>query len=205
MNSFVVILLWVLRRWDFWDDSPACWWRALFWPTTRWNRRFRCKYHWWPSGSWHSSCTALEWYSSHWTRRSSAGRTRKLLRGSYSWDEAENPHETLKIPCRYEIRIQTTKFTANHQHTGYLNECLSGRVPLPWQPINKQASRKSRRHAKTGSTQKLHKPISRKSRQHAKHVRNFVTRAELRIITHSVAWPLEWTAAAESSFQDCRR
>ena len=120
-------------------------------------------------------CTR-EWYSSHWARRSSAGRTHKLLRRSSSWDAAENPQETLKIyaDMRYVFKRQNSLPTSYHQPTGYLTERLSGRVPLPWQPVNKQSSRKSRRHAKTGSTQKPHKPISRKSRQHAKHVRNFL-------------------------------
>ena len=41
-------------------------------------------------------CTR-EWYSSHCALRSSAGRTRKLLRSSSSWDTAVNPQKTLKI------------------------------------------------------------------------------------------------------------
>ena len=99
MNSFVVILLWVLRRWGLWDDSPACWWRSLFWQTTRWTRRCRCENI---TGGLQGleaqllHCTR-EWYSSHWARRSCAGRTRKLPRSSSSWDAAVNSQETSKI------------------------------------------------------------------------------------------------------------
>ena len=61
-------------------------------------------------------CTR-EWYSLHWARRSSAGRTRKLLRSSYSWDAAENPQETLKIHAdmRYVFKRQNSLPTTSTQ------------------------------------------------------------------------------------------
>ena len=59
-------------------------------------------------------CTR-EWYSSHWARRSSAGRTRRLLRSSYSWDAAVNPQETLKIHAdmRYVFKRQNSLLTTS--------------------------------------------------------------------------------------------
>ena len=125
-------------------------------------------------------CTK-EWYSSHWARRSSAGRTRKLLRSSSSWDAAVNPQETLKI--------HADTYSNDKIHCQPPAQRLSNWTPLRTCAITMATSKQNKRLGNPGDTQKPAARRSRTNRYHENPANTQNTCGTSWIITHSVAWP----------------